>query len=74
MPHRSSSMNTEVVHEVAKSAPPVAVTLGALASGVAINHIMGLVTIVYVALQAGYLIWKWRRDVRRERERGGCAQ
>ena len=74
MPHRSSSMNTEVVQEAAKSAPPVVVTLGTLASGVTINHIMGLVTIVYVVLQAGYLVWKWRRDVRLERERKECEQ
>lgn len=67
-------MNTEVVQEAAKSAPPVVVTLGAIFSGVTINHVMGVVTIIYVALQAGYLVWKWRRDMRLERERKECEQ
>ncbi|NGR07854.1 hypothetical protein G5B41_09800 [bacterium SGD-2] len=61
-------MNTEIASEVAKAAPPAAVTTLAAANGWSLNNVIGLATLVYIVLQAGYLIWKWRRDVRRERQ------
>lgn len=40
---------------VAKIAPPVAVwSLG-------LNNVLAAVSIVYVALQIAFLLWKWRR-------------
>lgn len=67
MPHRSVKLNAEVASEALKAAPPVTVTATALAGGLSLNNIIGAATLVYIILQAGYLLWKWRRDWRRER-------
>lgn len=75
MPQRIMRMNAEVASEAVKAAPPVAVVATSIASGWSINHIVGAATIAYIVLQAGYLVWRWRRDVLRERrERSGVAE
>ena len=33
-----------------------------------------ILMMVFVLLQIGYLVWKWRRDVRREDERRAAGQ
>lgn len=74
MPHRSHmSITTQAAAEAAKAAPPVAVTIAALADGVTVNHVVGAATIAYVALQAAYLIWRWRRDMR-SRQSDDCTR
>jgi hypothetical protein len=60
-------MNTEIISEAAKAAPPVTVTATAIAAGWSLNNVIGVATLIYIALQAGYLVWKWRRDVKQER-------
>lgn len=60
-------LNTEVVTEAAKSAPPVAVSLASFVGGLSLNNIIGVATLFYIILQAAHLIWKWRRDIKRER-------
>lgn len=70
-------MNTEIITEAAKAAPPVTVTATAIAAGWSLNNIIGVATLVYIVLQAGYLIWKWRRDVihaRHQRQSMGPAE
>jgi hypothetical protein len=42
-----------------KSAPPVTV------AAMTLNQWVAVATIAYIALQACYLVWKWRRDSRR---------
>jgi len=66
MPHRIR-MNPDIISEAAKSAPPAAVTVVATASGISLNNFIGVATLFYIVLQAGYLVWKWRRDIKRER-------
>jgi membrane protein implicated in regulation of membrane protease activity len=51
--------------EAAKAAPAVA---GAAASTMTLNHWVALLTLVYVVIQAVYLLRKWWRE---EREKGG---
>ncbi|MGE4335230.1 MAG: hypothetical protein AB7E55_04545 [Pigmentiphaga sp.] len=70
------SLATQTAAEAAKAAPPVAVTIAAVADGFTVNHAVAGATLLYIVLQAGYLIWKWRRDMREDRRRngGGCAQ
>lgn len=62
-------MNTEIVTEAAKAAPPVAVTATAMAGGLSLNNVIGAATLIYIILQAGYLVWKWRRDIQVERRK-----
>lgn len=45
--------------EAAKGAPAVA---GAFYSAVTLNEVVALATLAYVALQAAYLVWKWRKE------------
>ncbi len=54
---------TDLAQETLKGAPPVAVTIAHYA-GMSINEILTVVTIVYVVLQIGFLLWKWRRLAR----------
>lgn len=60
-------MNEDLLTETAKAAPPVTVSLTALA-GVNWNTAVLVVTFIYIVLQAAHLIWKWCRDIRRERK------
>ena len=53
----------EVTTEALKAAPPVTVATAAV-SGLDVNMIVGWATVAYIALQAAYLIWKWRKDYR----------
>ena len=73
MPHRSIKLNSEIASEAIKAAPPVTVTATALAGGISLNNVIGAATLIYIVLQAGYLIWKWRRDIKREREAQQCG-
>lgn len=66
-------MNGEILSEVAKSTPPAAVVATATVSGLSLNNVIGIATLIYIVLQAGYLIWKWRRDVRRDREQRSAS-
>jgi hypothetical protein len=60
-------MRSEIAQEGLKSAPPVVVTSVAWMSGLTLTDIVALATLAYIALQAGYLIWKWWREFNRRR-------
>jgi hypothetical protein len=47
--------------EAAKAAPPVAVVSAGQVLGLTLQDAVYIATLVYVALQAGWLVWKWRR-------------
>ena len=59
----------DLASEAWKAAPPVAVVGADLIMGHGISFWVGWATIAYIALQAGYLIWKWRRESRPKRGR-----
>lgn len=65
-------MNPEVKHEFAvqgaASVPSWAVIVTWLL-GVSIEKWAAVAGIVFILLQCGYLMWKWRRDHKREAER-----
>lgn len=71
-------MSREVLNdtliEAGKAAPPVAVVANAAANGWTMTQTAAALTIVYIALQIGYLIWKWgnERADRRAREAAQC--
>ena len=52
----------ELLTEGAKSSPPVAVVAHQAATGWMLNHTLTALTILYVAAQLGYLLWKWRNE------------
>ena len=46
--------------EAVKSAPPIAV-LGVTANGLTLEDWVFIATLVYLALQTGWLLWRWWR-------------
>ena len=60
-------MKAEVVQEGLKASPPVTVTAWAWMNGLTLNEVVAVATLIYIVLQAGYLIWKWVREIRRGR-------
>ncbi|RYF65691.1 MAG: hypothetical protein EOO29_40070 [Comamonadaceae bacterium] len=51
----------DVVVEVAKVSPPAYVVGKSIAEGWTINHTVAALTIVYLLLQIGWLLWRWHR-------------
>lgn len=51
---------TEVAGEALKGMPPISVATAAL-YGVSLSDLVVILTIIYVALQIGYLLYRWRR-------------
>lgn len=48
----------DVIAESIKAIPPASVSLATLA-GVPLHDIVMLATLVYIVLQAAFLLWKW---------------
>lgn len=48
--------------ETAKASPPVAVVAHQAATGWTLSHTLTALTILYVAAQLGYLLWKWHNE------------
>ena len=59
-----------VAVEGAKAAPPVTVVATNLANGWTMTHTVTALTIMYLLLQAAYLLWRWsnERDDRRAKQ------
>lgn len=56
-------MKTAIAAEGLKATPPVTVT-AALFAGLTVSDVLTYTTLVYVVIQAAYLIWKWVREYR----------
>jgi hypothetical protein len=50
--------------EAAKATPPVAVVSAGPVLGLTLQDAVYIATLIYVALQAGWLLWKWWRAAR----------
>lgn len=48
----------------AKSAPPLAVVGASLVGAIDMTFLVGAATLIYLAAQIGYLIWRWRKEAR----------
>lgn len=58
-------MRAEIAQESLKASPPVTITAWAWMNGLTLNEVVALATLAYIVLQAGYLIWKWVKEIRR---------
>ncbi len=58
-------MKAEVAQESLKAAPPVTITAWAWMNGLTLTDVVALATLAYIALQAGYLAWRWWREFRK---------
>ena len=62
-----SQNSHDLTSAAAKSAPPIAV-LAADTAGLTLEQWVFIATLIYLALQSGYLLWKWVRDIRKARQ------
>lgn len=58
---RETIVRTALV-EGAKAAPPVTVVANSVANGWTMTHTATALTILYVLLQAAYLLWRWSNE------------
>jgi hypothetical protein len=65
--NQHSSQIQTVVQEAAKSAPPVAVT-GMILLNTDLDWWIKAGTLLYIALQIGWMVVKFRRDAQRRKE------
>ena len=61
---RHSTLSHEFQVETLKAAPAL---VGAGFAGYTLNEWVAIVTIIYILLQAAYLLWKWRREAKSKR-------
>ncbi len=66
----SKEQMKDIAIEAAKASPPVAVVTHAAAQGWTINHTVAALTIVYLLLQIGWLIWRWHKAARGQEVKG----
>ena len=64
------SIAKAIAVESVKASPPVAVVAHQVANGWTLSHTLTLLTIVYVGVQLGYLLWKWRNERAERAARG----
>ena len=60
---------SDIRHDVAVATAQSTPSLTAVAmwfSNHDVNYWVGIAGLLFILMQAGYLAWKWRRDIRRE--------
>lgn len=57
-------MREAIAAEIYKATPPLAVVGGSWATGFTISDAVGIGTLLYLVLQAIYLLWKWSREAK----------
>lgn len=67
--HLSAEQRHDLVTAGYQTAPGAAAAGGARVAGLPLSDWLVLASLAFVALQAAYLTWKWRRDARRDHER-----
>lgn len=56
-----AAQKIDLANEAAKAAPPLVVVGSDLLMGHGIPYWVGLATMIYITLQAAFLLWKWWR-------------
>lgn len=72
----SSISNHEAGPGSLHAAPAVA-AVGASLAGISLQDWLAIAGLIFLGLQAAYMFWRWRRDIRRDREaqlRGRVAE
>lgn len=54
-------MRHDVSIETAKAVPAL---IGATFAGLTLNEWVAIATLLYIILQAVYLVWKWRKQIK----------
>lgn len=67
--HLSAEQKQDIAVAVVQTTPGAASAGAARLGGLPLSDWAVIATIGFVVLQAAYLIWKWRRDYKREQAR-----
>lgn len=51
------------------ASPSIAAILATKVLDLSVDTVLGLCGIAFILVQMGYLLWKWRRDWKRDRDR-----
>jgi len=70
----SAEQRHDVVQAVGQSTPGALAAGGTHIAGLPLSEWAVVVSITFIVLQIANLIWKWRRDARRERERQAAGR
>ena len=66
--HLSAEQKHDLATAAYQATPGAAAAGGARMMGLPLSAWLVVASIAFVVLQAGYLVWKWRRDARRAQE------
>lgn len=58
-------MRVAIANEGLKATPPATVTAISWMNGLTLNEYVAIGTLIYIGLQAAYLVWKWVREARK---------
>ena len=67
--HLSAEQKQDLVYAAIHSTPGAVAGSAARIGGLPLSDWLVVASIGFIALQAGYLVWKWRRDYRRDAAR-----
>ncbi|MDR0215561.1 MAG: hypothetical protein LBJ15_16385 [Comamonas sp.] len=67
--HLSAEQKQDIAGALYQATPGAVTAGGFRLAGLPLSDWLVLASIAFVALQAGYLVWKWRRDYMREADR-----
>ena len=60
----------DALTEGAKATPPLVVLGKSIAEGWTINNTVGALTVIYLLLQIGWLVWRWYRAANGQEVKG----
>lgn len=61
-----SEVKEEAASQAVKAIPAFTAAASTMVFGLTINEVLAVCSIAFIGLQAAYLIWKWRREAKRE--------
>ena len=61
------SQKNELIKNAVEAAPAAAAVTAGPVFGFALSDVTAVLGGIFLVLQMAYLIWRWRRDIRRER-------
>lgn len=65
-----TEVKEEAASQAVKAVPAVAAATTTMVIGLTLNEWLAIASIAFIALQAVYLVWKWRREVKRSPSHG----
>ena len=60
---RIGTLKHDTAEQIARSVPAIG---GATIAGLTLNEVVAVATLAYIALQMGFLVWKWVREAKDE--------